>query len=106
MSRRPKCDAPMEIQANSVAFAAAAASQPHCSNLLSNENVIAFAPGVVIDDGVASSPACTLDGGGSEGSVASESNHHLSARSLQPPPAGSDRVREAVNNCLRRQAGF
>lgn len=90
MSRRPKGDAPVEMQAGAaVVFGApAAAGQPQCSNLLSNENVIAFAPGVVIDDGVASYHATT------------EEEHQ---KSTANPASASDRVKDAVNNCLRRQ---
>lgn len=84
MSRRSKCDAPVVIEVKDTT-----AGQPQLSNLLSNDNVIAFAPGVIIDTAVVAS------------------NQEFTS---SQPPAGtasgqisSDRVREAVSNCLRRQ---
>ena len=91
----------MQLQASG--DAAATVSQPQNSNLLSNENVIAFAPGIVIDDGVASCnhpPTITSDS-----PMTSSSFTDLSVPSgfSQHYPNSSDKVKEAVINCLRRQ---
>ena len=109
MSRRPTCDeaatydVPMPDKSTMQQHVATATMQQHVtaptmpcnvnaiSNMLSNENVVAFAPGIVIDDGTSSAVSSEIP---SEIQKLNESSMPLFTR--------DDLVHDAVQRCMQR----
>jgi hypothetical protein len=107
MSRRPTCDrvesgtetaqvvedkSPVYVE--NMAVVRAVSESPvkvESSNLMSNENVVAFAPGIVIDDGVSSATPL------SDASVELSLN-----KSPMPVFTRDDLIQDAVQRCMQR----
>ena len=93
MSRRPTCD---EVETQLVTIQesvpnSVTVSVNSVSNLLSDENVVAFAPGIVIDDGTSSA-------------VSSENPSEIQKlnESSVPMFTRDELVNDAVQRCMQR----